>query len=743
MVTVITTKEELTTPVNHGVTGTDFADSDRSYNYIKDYQEVDFHRSASCKPLPEDLYGTVTNPEPKSSIKGRFLVQIDAIELRSQMNNNQNEQGNSPSPLLLTLTDGITSIRAIANDPIADLTLDTKSGSKLLLTDTILIKHGVLQLTNENTRFKFGSNTYPRPKSAYRGRSTGSYRPPYEGRRNNRYDNDDGETNFGKRPPPKTTLMDFMTSLKLSDDHEKGKERPVTTKRRSNNDQNYQTTKTSTSITHTNSSNHQSNYSFNNNHNNYAPGAYGDQITFEQEGVADLPDGEDDPSHANHRERRNPLPPRLQRVQEERSRRNPGRYYDESHMMSVHDLNGLYQHDPTNHHAHHAMTMNPYLQHPDLLATVNGSVVPHLAYYPANPNTLAYGLAGIPNQTLQMASPYPNDGLAYCYGPPYPIPTFIPASIAGDVNGGLNVEGSLAPVNGAETNAGESQNDENNDSGNKSDSSSSEQKPTPTLSSHDSSTHSQPMVTNEQDEAKQRTSISSPRPRWKVGDPCLARWNEDGEFYYASVVQIQPPHCTVLFCEYNNYEQVHFSDLKIIPRDQPYYQYVPPSIVPPSDFNALAVGPHFLSRASYYPATSDGCLAMPEAPPFPFNSAGTFYMYQTPYTPPAHLTRSTSNALQGQTRRHENSNSTKNSFSPSDKHANGTNPIEATVMSADGQVQDASVGSTSHEPPSALVISDNSRERSTSTESLPSNKGDEQNSTNAPGKNEEEEPTRE
>ena len=40
MVTVITTKEELATPVNHGVTGTDFAESERSYNYIKDYQEV-------------------------------------------------------------------------------------------------------------------------------------------------------------------------------------------------------------------------------------------------------------------------------------------------------------------------------------------------------------------------------------------------------------------------------------------------------------------------------------------------------------------------------------------------------------------------------------------------------------------------------------------------------------------------------------------------------------------------------
>ena len=106
--------------------------------------------------------------------------------------------------------------------------------------------------------------------------------------------------------------MDFMTSLKLSDDHDKGKERPVTTKRRYNQEQNYQTAKPSTSITPANNSNHQSNYSFNNNHNhnNYAPGAYGDQIIFEQEGAADLLDAEDDPSHSNHRERRNPLPPR-------------------------------------------------------------------------------------------------------------------------------------------------------------------------------------------------------------------------------------------------------------------------------------------------------------------------------------------------------------------------------------------------------------------------------------------------
>jgi hypothetical protein len=45
---------------------------------------------------------------------------------------------------------------------------NTKSGSKLLLTDTIPIKHGVLQLTHDNTRFQYGSNTYPRPRSTYR-----------------------------------------------------------------------------------------------------------------------------------------------------------------------------------------------------------------------------------------------------------------------------------------------------------------------------------------------------------------------------------------------------------------------------------------------------------------------------------------------------------------------------------------------------------------------------------------------
>ncbi len=41
MVTVIADKDELTTPVNNGVTA-DSNDNERPYQYIKDYQEVNF-----------------------------------------------------------------------------------------------------------------------------------------------------------------------------------------------------------------------------------------------------------------------------------------------------------------------------------------------------------------------------------------------------------------------------------------------------------------------------------------------------------------------------------------------------------------------------------------------------------------------------------------------------------------------------------------------------------------------------
>jgi hypothetical protein len=71
MVTVIPTKEELTTPVNNGVTGVDSSDSQRLSQLIKDFQEVDFHRSASFKPLPEDIIHGQTSV--KELISNLFL----------------------------------------------------------------------------------------------------------------------------------------------------------------------------------------------------------------------------------------------------------------------------------------------------------------------------------------------------------------------------------------------------------------------------------------------------------------------------------------------------------------------------------------------------------------------------------------------------------------------------------------------------------------------------------------------
>jgi hypothetical protein len=97
--------------------------------------------------------------------------------------------------------------------------------------------------------------------------------------------------------------MDFMTSLKLSNDNdnenenEKFKERHDNHKRRFHNEQ-YNGTNS------TNKINSQPHYSLNNNNNNY-------NEPVQQDEIDEQIDPEDDPSHANHRERRNPLPPRF------------------------------------------------------------------------------------------------------------------------------------------------------------------------------------------------------------------------------------------------------------------------------------------------------------------------------------------------------------------------------------------------------------------------------------------------
>jgi hypothetical protein len=774
MVTVIADKEELPTPVNNGVTGGS-NDNERSFQYIKDYQEVDFHRTPSCKPLPGNLFEITDGQNTISSIKGTFFVQIDAIEPQIQFsNNNQLGQTNANSSVLLTITDGIISIQGITNDSIPNLSFNTRPGCKLLLTGVIPIKNGLLQLTHDNTRFQYGSNTYPRPRSAYRGRGGGSYRPSYEGRRvggsnsNSRYDNDDNESNFLKRPPPKNTLMDFMTSLKISNDtkqtidndNQKLKDR-YENKRR-NPEQYY---KTNNGINTTNNSNHY-----------YHTNNYTDQITFQPDGINDQLDPEDDPSHSNFRERRNPLPPRLQRAQEERTRRNTNRHYDETASLTGSELNGNYRNGTTNNPSlsssssysrrgdqtsyipnnsstgqQHTATTNSYTPHGNMLATVNGSTPTHLAYFQANPGPLAYSLAGIPsppfhNQPSSIGPSYPNEHLAFCYGAPYATPTYLPPPVTNGFNGdskhynpSVLQTNSFVDENEIKT-TNESQQDDNNESENKSQSSSSS-------SLNDGNTNAQ-QVSTEQHEDKYRDSNSNPRPRWRIGDMCLARWSEDQEFYVATIIQIHPPSCTVLFRDYNNYDQVHFSDLKILPRDQNYYQFIPP-IAAASDLNALAASAYFPTRPNYYPSTIDGCLIMPEAPPFPFNSAGTLYM-----CPPTLTSVSRSNrfsSFQQLNRRIENENNnntnpvidtTINSSSTPSKDSNDASIIDSTTISIDDNQQDPSLIKQNirtcsiADAPLTLVTQDDERERSTSTESLTSSKYDEQQLTNEEEKQE-------
>jgi hypothetical protein len=153
--------------------------------------------------------------------------------------------------------------------------------------------------------------------------------------------------------------------------------------------------------------------------------------------------------------------------------------------------------------------------------------------------------------------------------------------------------------------------------------------------------------------------------------------------------------------------------LKIIPRDQQFVQY--PFIPPSSDLNILAPNVYYPPRTSYYPPT----IIMPEAPPFPFNSAGTLYIY-----PPALTSLSRSNGYQQEIPRNEYINS---SSSPS-KDSNDTSGVDSTTISSNEQDTSLPRPCSIADAPLTLVTSDDLRERSTSTESLTSSKYDEQQS---------------
>ncbi|CAF4988336.1 unnamed protein product, partial [Rotaria socialis] len=208
-----------------------------------------------------------------------------------------------------------------------------------------------------------------------------------------------------------------------------------------------------------------------------------------------------------------------------------------------------------------------YAQPTNIIAGVSSSTPNHLTYFQA-PSSLTYNLAGIPspsfhNHQALIGPSYANDHLTFCYGAPYGTPSYLPSTITNNYNGDTKHNGTTHSDNETTTSAA-SQNDENNDSGIKSETSTSEQKQT-SLSSNDSNTTFQ--------EEKHRDSNLNLRHRWRVGDMCLARWSDDGEFYYATVVDIQSSFCTVMYHDYNNYEQVRFSDLKVLPRDQQYVSF--------------------------------------------------------------------------------------------------------------------------------------------------------------------------
>ena len=123
--------------------------------------------------------------------------------------------------------------------------------------------------------------------------------------------NNGGETNFFKRPPAKNTLMDFMTTLKISRDskinneEEKMKSKEFFETKRRNNEPSYSTINTNTMINSTNSDS-------NNQSTDYPSESvdYTETTVSESTDLHDQLDSEDDPSQSIYRERRNPLPPR-------------------------------------------------------------------------------------------------------------------------------------------------------------------------------------------------------------------------------------------------------------------------------------------------------------------------------------------------------------------------------------------------------------------------------------------------
>ena len=159
---------------------------------------------------------------------------------------------------------------------------------------------------------------------------------------------------------------------------------------------------------------------------------------------------------------------------------------------------------------------------------------------------MTYSMASVPNpayanQQLPLGQGYSSERVAFCYQAPYPMSTYLPpASMGNDVSSGEAKNNGNPPADESEKSA--RTDEENTDSA---DFPSAEQKAA-LLSSNDGSTHPQQINVEQQEDKRrephsvsrptfsvERTGIclalKNPRPRWKVGDMCFARWSEDGE----------------------------------------------------------------------------------------------------------------------------------------------------------------------------------------------------------------------
>jgi hypothetical protein len=130
---------------------------------------------------------------------------------------------------------------------------------------------------------------------------------------------------------------------------------------------------------------------------------------------------------------------------------------------------------------------------------------------------------------------------------------------------------------------------------------------------------------------------------------------------------------------------------------------------------------------------------MPEAPPFPFNSAGTLYMCPPPITSIPRSTRYSS--YQQFNRRNENginnhptNETTINSSSTPSKDSNDTSIVDSSTISIDDDNEELQPCSIA-DAPLTLVRKDDEREHNTSTESVASSQDDEERLSNGNAEN--------